>query len=319
MQERRINFVDLMPMISLAALAVVFAVLTDGQMLSAYNITNIINQSIPTIMAGLGMMMVVSVGGTDISTGGVLALSGTVCAIVAQQLGFAFTIPTVLVIGIVIGGVMGLVVTKCHVPSFMVTISFLMALKAAVNYILYDQVVFCTPTLASVDNMNVKLPVLIALVLIVSYVFKYTKFGGYCKSMGENELAAKFAGVPTDRVKIIAFMISATLAAAAGLFTVARLGGASNTMGSNFEMKVMMSMFVAGIPVSGGYETKVYKLCFGAPTIIILENGLTLCGVSGALSQGIKGIVLIGVVCLTQFLQVYNTTARKQRVLPSRV
>jgi len=131
------------------------------------------------------------------------------------------------------------------------------------------------------------------------YLLKYTRFGAYCKAIGENEKTMIFTGINTDRIKLFAFIISGAMAGIASVFTLARLGGASNTMGSGFEMRVMMAMFIGGIPVSGGMNTKLYKLFLGAPMIVLLENGLVICGASGGLTQLIRGIVLLLVVYIT--------------------
>ena len=105
-----------------------------------------------------------------------------------------------------------------------------------------------------------------------------------------------------DKVKIAAFVVSGLMAAIAGIFTVARLGGVNNTTGSGFEMKVMMAMYIAGIPVQGGEGSKVYKLLFGAPAIIMLENGLVMCGLNAGVTQLVRGLVLLGADFLTSQL-----------------
>lgn len=65
----------------------------------------------------------------------------------------------------------------------------------------------------------------------------------------------------------------------------------------------MMAMFIGGIPVFGGMKTKTYKLILGAPMVIILENGLVICGTSGSVTQLIRGVVLLGVVYLMCVVQ----------------
>ena len=88
----------------------------------------------------------------------------------------------------------------------------------------------------------------------------------------------------------------------AALFTIARVGGTNNTIGSGFEMRIMMALYIGGVPVRGGAGSKVYKLVFGAPTIVLLENGLVLCGASGGVTQLIRGIVLLVAVWLSGYL-----------------
>ena len=113
------------------------------------------------------------------------------------------------------------------------------------------------------------------------------------RAIGENELAIEFTGISVRNVKIIAYALSGLLAGVAGIFTVVRLGGASNTMGSGMEMKVMLCMFLASIPVQGGSGTKIYKLVIGVLTYFMLDNSLTLLSGSSNINQLVRGIVLI--------------------------
>ena len=140
---------------------------------------------------------------------------------------------------------------------------------------------------------------MIILIVIVWYVFNYTPFGAYCRAIGENENAVKFAGVPVTKIKIIAFGLSGLFTGIASVFVLARVGGCSTTLGLGFEMRVMMAMFIGGIPVEGGSGTRLYKMIVGAFMITLLENGLVLTGSSGSITQLIRGIVLLAVVYIT--------------------
>ena len=149
------------------------------------------------------------------------------------------------------------------------------------------------------DNFQFELIAVIILIILAIYVFQYTPFGMYVRGIGENENAMEHAGINVVKIKIIAFVISGVMASLAGIFLSARVGGTNNTLGSGFEMKVMMAMFIGGIPVEGGMGSKIHKLIIGAPTIILLENGLVLSGVDGNVTQLIRGIVLLAAIYVT--------------------
>ena len=70
------------------------------------------------------------------------------------------------------------------------------------------------------------------------------------------------------------------------------------SIGNFFELEVMLAIFTGGVPVTGGMSTRIYRLFIGALTIGVLVNGLTLYGVSAALAEGVKGLMLIGLVFL---------------------
>lgn len=292
-----------LPILIFVLILVIFSIATGGSLLSARNLLNIFNQSVATIIAALGMLFVAAMGGTDITTGVVVALAGCFGLIGAQASGnsFVFIIISIL-IGIGSGLLLGFVNAKRKVNSFMASLALMMAWRAIVNLVLSNKAYYLPDNLYVLDNTAFKVVALVIMVLVIIYIWKFTRFGNYVRGIGENEVAMKFAGVNVDKIKIAAFMMSGLMAAIAGIFTVARLGGTSNTMGSGFEMKVMMALFIAGIPVQGGEGSKVYKLLFGAPTIIMLENGLVLCGLDAGVTQLVRGLVLLGAVCLTSQL-----------------
>lgn len=242
-------------------------------------------------------------GGTDITTGVVVALAGCFGLMGAEASGnsIVFIIISVL-IGIGSGLLLGYVNAKRKVNSFMASLALMIAYRAVVNLIMSNNAYYLPDNLYVLDNTGVKAVILVIMVVVIIYIWRFTRFGNYVRGIGENEVAMKFAGVNVDRVKIAAFAVSGLMAAIAGIFTVARLGGTSNTMGSGFEMRVMMALYIAGIPVQGGEGSKVYKLLFGAPAIIMLENGLVLCGLDAGVTQLVRGLVLLGAVALTSQL-----------------
>lgn len=292
-----------LPIIIFVLILVIFSVATGGSLLTSRNIQNIFNQSVATILAALGMLFVAAMGGTDITTGVVVALAGCFGLMGAQASGNSVVFILIsVVIGIASGILLGWVNAKRKVNSFMASLALMMAYRAIVNLVLSNKSYYLPDDLYILDETGVKAVILVIMVLAIIYVWKFTRFGNYVRGIGENEVAMKYAGVNVDRVKIAAFAVSGLMAAIAGIFTVVRLGGTSNTMGSGFEMKVMMALYIAGIPVQGGEGSKVYKLLFGAPTIIMLENGLVLCGLDAGVTQLVRGLVLLGAVCLTSQL-----------------
>jgi ribose transport system permease protein len=291
-----------LPIFVFVLIFVVFTILTGGRLLSGRNLTNIFNQSVATIIAAAGMMFVAAMGGTDISTGVVVALAGTFGLMAADSSNSVVFILISIAIGIASGMLLGFVNAKLKVNSFMASLALMMAYRALVNLIVSNKSYYLPEDLEFLDNTLFKVIVVIVILLIVFYIWNYTRIGNYIRGIGENEVAIQHTGVNVVKMKIIAFTMSGLLAAIAGIFFVARNGGVSNTTGSGFEMKVMMALYIAGMPVAGGEGTRVYKLIFGAPTIIMLENGLTLCGLDAGVTQLVRGLVLLAAVCLSSQL-----------------
>jgi len=178
----------------------------------------------------------------------------------------------------------------------------LIAIRAMVTWILQATNIVCTTQMRVFNQTGVKLPIVLTLFVIFGYIFRYTPFGTYLRAIGENEQAITYTGIDFDKVKIAAYAISGTLAGIAGIFVMVRNGGANNTMGSSMEMKVMLCLFLASIPVQGGSGTRMYKMIIGVLTYFVLDNGLTLLGGSTIINQLIRGIVLILALYVTRIV-----------------
>lgn len=291
--KRNIDIGSFMPLIIFLVITILAAILTKGQVFAPSNLLNIVNQAVPYFLAGLGMIFVVAMGGTDITCGSIIGLAGTAGAYAAINFGFWAMFPAAILVGAVIGLVNGIIISKFKVPSFMCTLAMLLAIRAVLNWWLQAQVFMCNEQMLQLDNLAIKIAITAFVFLVFGYIFRFTPFGEYTRAIGENELAMEFTGTSVMKVKILAYMVSGLLAGVAGIFVLVRLGGASNTMGAGMEMKVMLCMFLASIPVQGGSGTRIYKLFIGVLTYFMLDNGLTLLGGTSNVNQLVRGIILI--------------------------
>lgn len=302
--KKKINFnVNAwLPVIIFVLIAAIFGAATGGQLFGTTNLMNIFNQSAATIIAGLGMIFVASMGSTDITCGAIVGVASCLACMAAEKAGALVMLPIALGVGVVTGLLVGIIVGKFKVNSFMTTLAVMMAYRAFATLLVNNKAYLVPESMKFIDNFGFKLAAVIVLVLAITYVFKYTRLGTYVRGIGENENAIRHVGVNVEAIKIAAFAICGLMAGIAAIFTVVRVGGTNNTIGQGFEMRVMMALFIGGIPVQGGSGSKIYKLIFGAPTIIMLENGLVLCGASGGTTQLVRGLVLLAAVWLSNYL-----------------
>lgn len=303
----RVDSRGLLPFIGLIAITTVFTILTRGKLWSTYNLLAVFNQTIPIIMGGLGMIFVVAQGGVDISQGSLLAIAGTVGALLVNKYGAWTLLPGAILTGALFGFVNGTIVTRLRVPSLTTTLAMLIALRALVAFMCQGEAIYAPWEVLSIDSFGIKLPIFILVVVIMAYIFEFTRLGYYSKAIGENEVVTWYTGVPIRTVKIAAFILSGIMAGLVGALSVGRLGGVDPGMGSFFELEVLLALFTGGVPVTGGMTSRIHKLFIGALTVALLGNGLTLYGVSGEVAEGIKGIILILVVFATLNLQIRET------------
>ncbi|MDR2785311.1 MAG: ABC transporter permease [Treponema sp.] len=288
----------LFPFIGLAAIIIVFTILSPNKLWRINNIRGILNMTIPMAIGAMGMVFVAAQGSTDLTQGSLLALSASFAGIVSAQAGAWIFVPLALLTGLVIGIFNGVILAYFKVPSLMLTLSMLIALRAVVHYITTSQAVFLDPSIIALDDIKIKYPVFILLFIVMCYLFDYTKIGFFSRCIGENQTVGQFAGIPVKKYKIFAFALSGLMSAVVGIFAVGSIGGVASTMGNFFELQVMTAMFVGGIPVHGGAQAKFYKIIVGSLMLAFLRNGLAITRVPTEISELIQGIMLLLVVFL---------------------
>lgn len=272
------------------------------QMLTMRNLSTLLEQTMQTILVACGTLFVVSQGSTDLSVGVNLALSGVIGTWAAYATGVDWLmIPVTLLVGLIVGVFNGVIVSKCKVSSFMLTLAMLIGVRGLVNFLQIRTDVQRLPEgLSFLSSSTVKVILFLIIVVIMAYVFEFTKTGRYSRAIGENETTAKFVGVPVDRMKVIAFALSGLMAGVAAVFNMATVGSTSQQMGVFLEIRVVMAIYLGGVMVSGGSSAKFYKILLGSFSIQIIVNGLALMGKSDAhYSQSVQGILLLVILFLS--------------------
>ena len=299
------NLNDITPFVIFFIIAIFFGIATEGKIFSPFNLRILVDQSITTLVAGLGLVFVIALGGTDITAGAVVALAGYSAYLLGCRHGTIVAFAIAIAVGLASGFVLGFVNAKRKVASFMASLAIgPIALRGFTSIIIqgYTKEVIITREIAAINTFPVKIPIVCVLIVVIVFIFHFTPFGYNCRAIGENEVAAKYTGVNVKKVKILAFMISGMMAGIAAVFTISRASCVQSSLGTGFEMNVMMAIFVAGVPVNGGMGAKIYKLFLGAFSLLILQTGMVLCGLSGAVIQGVRGIILLAVVYLSVIL-----------------
>lgn len=137
--------------------------------------------------------------------------------------------------------------------------------------------------------------ILIAVVVVMAFVSRATKFGRYVFAMGGNPEAAVLSGIDVKRTTLMVFVVMGMLCAIAAAVTTARLNAGANSMGLLAELSVIAAAVIGGTSLAGGIGTVVGAI-LGAVVMQSLENGMVLLGVSSAMRQVIIGLVLIAAV-----------------------
>ena len=220
-------------------------------------------------------------------------------------------IALLLGIGVVVGFINGFVSTVLRVPSFITTLGMLLILNGAVFLWTGG-----APRGALADNFRSigrqgieGIPVDRAAAVVgdpavrrsapASVLLMRSDFGRQLIATGDNERAARLSGVRVDRVRILAFVLSGTLAAVAGIL-LAGFGGVSAQVGRGLEFDAITACVLGGVVLGGGRGSVVAAMA-GALTLEALFTWLNLQGISGALEDTVQGVIIIAAVAFAAY------------------
>lgn len=289
-------------LVALAAICVFLAVFpkTSGIFLSQKNIFNVLRQIAPNVFLSCGMVMVIILGGIDLSVGMVIALSGCFAAGCVSRYGLP--IPAAFLIGILIGVAVGafngIWIAKTTIPPFIVTLASMNISKGLAQVytggspvrVVNDEWQF----LGAGYVGPVPVPViLMAIVLIITaIIMNKTKLGRHIYAVGGNAQAATFSGINSGKVKFLVHTYSGLMAGLAGVVWASRMYSGQPTAGEGAEMDAIAAVVVGGTSMAGG-SGKIGGMIIGAIIIGVLNNGLNLMNVNTSWQYCIKGIVIL--------------------------
>lgn len=171
----------------------------------------------------------------------------------------------------------------------------------AKNALLFGVIAYFAYLIASHRGLPNVLVIMTALIALYAFVTTRTTIGRQIYAVGGNEKAAKLSGIKTERLTFLTFVNMGVLAALAGLVFAARLNTATPKAGLGFELDVIAACFIGGASAYGGVG-RVGGAVIGALIMGVMNNGMSILGIGIDYQQVIKGLVLLGAVCL----DVYN-------------
>jgi rhamnose transport system permease protein len=133
---------------------------------------------------------------------------------------------------------------------------------------------------------------LLIAIVVSAIVLDRTTFGRTLYAIGNNETAARFSGLPVDRVKLIIYTLSGFMAGLSAFVLVSRVTTTRSDMGTGYELDVIAAVVLGGTSIFGGLGT-IWGTIVGVAMIQLLKNGLSLTGVKGDATIVVIGAVLI--------------------------
>lgn len=295
----------------LIAVCLVTASLSDS-FLSAYNVENVLRRSALFGILSIGVAFVIITGGIDLSLGSVVCLVG--CALpwllTVHHWPMPLALLTVAAVSLGIGLFHGLLVTKLRIQPFIVTLCGLLLYRGIARGFTADQTVgfgnefkslrlLATGKVPFLPGFDLPAPLLfLAVVAIVAAVFlNRTIFGRYLLALGRNPQAATYSGIPTQKMTILAYVVSSGLAGLGGVLFVLDVNSAQPVdFGSFYELYAIAAAVLGGCSLRGG-EGSIVGVLVGAALMQVLRNMITLVTTRNNVEFAIIGaVILLGVV-----------------------
>jgi ribose transport system permease protein len=296
--------------LGLALLIIAIAAVTaalNPQFLSTVNLMNMANLIGLFGIFSIGQGLIIITGGIDLSVGSIFALLGVVFLDLTANMGVAWPVAVliVLALGLVMGLVHGLLVTRLGLQPFVVTLCGLLIYRGAARYYTGDSTISlgyaegldAITWLAAGRSFGVphSFFALVIVALVMGVVLHRSVFGRYLFAVGRNEEAARYSGIRTGAVVTGAYVLGGLLAAFSTILLVFYTSSVSpSSFGNFYELYAIAAAVLGGCSLRGG-EGSVLGIVLGTVLLQILQNLVNILGIPSSLNFAVMGgVILVG-------------------------
>ncbi len=316
MLRRAIARPEFGPLVLLVVELVIFTAINPS-FLSPQNISNTLVFTVELGLIALAMTLLMTSGEFDLSVGSLFGFSPVLMWTLFNagftSLEVAFVVA--LVLAALIGLVNGVFVTRLKIPSFLVTLGMLLVVRGTALFITdgfpqrtwnaegqWLTNVLVGDFFVGPFRIYMSLFWFIGAALVLHYVLTRTKAGNWIQAAGGNAGAARARGVNVERTKVALFMLSATMAAFAGIISSIRTSAANPNSGTGYELEVIAMVVIGGTALTGGRGT-IIGTVLGTFILRVMRNGIVLIGVPGLAYNIFIGAIILGMMALHSSLE----------------
>lgn len=358
--------------LGLVVLCTVFSVMRP-RFFTAGNFANLLTQGAAVTVIAMGLVFVLLLGEIDLSAGFASGVCAAVLAVTLDSLRFPWylSVLAALAAGVVIGVLLGFLVAKVGIPSFVVTLAAFLGFQGVALLLLEEgtNVSVRAPVILAIVNRNlppwlgwavaaagvatfaavqilsvvrrrakgvtaepwhltaakvgalalvvaivvailnaersfnpltsslrgvpIVVPLIVALLILWTFVLRRTAYGRHLYAVGGNREAARRAGINVDRIRVSAFVICSSMAAIGGIIAASRGNSVDpNTGGSNVLLYAVGAAVIGGTSLFGG-KGRVFDAVLGGLVIAVIDNGMGLMGYTSGVKYVVTGTVLL--------------------------
>ena len=312
------------PLVLLLGMIVVFTSINPA-FLSLANIGNALAFTVELGLIALAMTLLMTAGEFDLSVGSVFGFAPVLMWTLfnggVMPLPVAFLLVLLMAMGV--GLASGLLVTRLRIPSFLVTLGMLLVVRGTALWLtdgfpqgtwdaddqwiasaLVGQMCIGGEGVGCTGGLRIYASLIWFILLAVAfhYALTGTRFGNWVQATGGNPGAARNRGVPTSRVKVALFMVSAAMAAFAGVISSIRVSAANPNSGTGYELEVIAMVVIGGTVLTGGRGT-IWGTVLGVLILRLMRNGIVMVGVPGLAYNIFIGAIILGMMALHSGLE----------------
>jgi rhamnose transport system permease protein len=290
-------------LIVIVALGLVLGAIAPGYF-ARENLSDLFLGNMPVLIVAIGTTLVILTGNIDISVGSVFAICGIVAGVAAKgtdSVGFAALVSCT--VGGMLGALNGSLVAYLRMPSIVVTLATMVALRDALRWVTEGAWVQNLPAgfqwfgLPQSSYPFVACAIVIVLLGTSAWVMSNIAVGRAVYATGSNETAARLAGLDTARIKFMVFIVAGALTGLAALLNSVRFNQIPSNAGIGLEMKVIAAAVVGGAAIRGGSGSLVGTL-LGVVLLGAIGPALTFLGVSAYWERALQGAIILAAVAV---------------------
>lgn len=284
---------------------VVFNVIFTSNFLQINTLNNIVTQSTITILISMGMTLVISTGGIDISVGSLMALTGVITASLMAEMNLLLAVVIGVLAAVALGIINGFLVGKMQLQAMVVTLGMMLTARGLAQVvtsgrdIYFNQLGQAGELLSTLGSYKIGgvvpiqiIPIIIS-VFIVWMIVEKTSLGRKIEATGDNLIASQMTGINAHLIMIIVYILSAMFAGFAGILEMSRVSVASGgALGQGAELDAIAAVAIGGTPLSGG-KARVLGTVVGAIIMQLITLTAVMNNIPEEYAQILKAIILV--------------------------
>lgn len=275
---------------------------------TVYNLFDMMKSVSILMILAFGVTLVLVAGACDLSIGGIMVVTGIVAIkLMNANVPMWLAILAALLAGAFIGAINGYLVVYQRTEPFIITLGMGMLLTGVAQQLTDAHPVsskndmFQTLSNSKLFNVIPSLViVMLAVLLIIHYILRYTSFGRNCYAIGGDYEVAKYSGINVRRIKAATFVICGVTAALGGVMLSSMLNSGNATYGDTTALVVNCGVVVGGTSFAGGIGS-VPQSAIGLLVFAVLQNCMNMLGIDSYIQLVCQGIVIVTIICLDCF------------------